>query len=120
MNTTTHYVLPLYTVRNRRGDAVDWINGTAFVSASQSSADDCATAHRRYDADKAFTGNITGEWGVVEHKEPFRVSIHGRRVHAIRELNDRKAQGIKCEIRVTAALIELWAIPQVKAIGSSI
>lgn len=120
MNTSTHYVLPLYTVRNRRGEAAAWLNGTVFVTANRCSADDCALAFRRYTDDNVFTGNITGAWGVVEHNEPVRISTHTRRVHAIRELNDRKEsdRGIKCEIRKGATGFELWAIPQMRAFGS--
>lgn len=117
MNTSTHYVLPLYTVRNRRNEGAVWLNGTTFVTANRCSADDCALAFRRYTDDNVFGGNITGAWRVVEHSEPVRLSTHTRRVHAIRELNERKEDGIKREIRATATGFELWAIPQVRAFG---
>lgn len=90
MNTANSLrTMPVYTVTNSRGELARWMpSDVAFVVASRPSADDCAMALRRYDAAGEWTGDITGEWGVAEHREPFAVATFAKHATACCALRD--------------------------------
>jgi hypothetical protein len=91
MNTADLRTFPLYTVTNRRGEVAQWMPANvAFTASNRASADDCALALRHYDADSAWSNDITGEWTVTENREPFAVATfakHATACDALRTLN---------------------------------
>jgi len=92
MNTADLRTFPLYTVTNRRGEVAQWMPANvAFTASNRASADDCALALRHYDADIAWSNDITGEWTVTENREPFAVATFAKHATACDALRTLKA-----------------------------
>lgn len=78
----------LYTIEANGTRAMDIANTDRFfVSGSRFAAEEVCAAFRRYNAAMVFTGEVTGAWSVVEHKDFAIGNAHNARVSAVRELN---------------------------------